>query len=171
MDKMYYFWDKEESLMFFVYDEIKNNFKFVDLAKPETYVKDIEKVPVKDVVVSNFNGKIERLVSEEMPVGFGMLTKTKSSENLESLFTKSFIAYDRENNEYKVEVVTSNRLQDYFNAQSPTNETPGIIDLKDADIPKYNKKYNIFEQNDSRIWYDQITNFMFCNGLIVSSPG
>lgn len=145
MDKMYYFWDKEDSIMFFVYDEINNKFKFVDLAKPTTYVKDIEKVPVKDVVVSNFNGNIERLVSEEMPVGFGMLTKTPISETLESLFTKSFTSYDPENNEWKVDVVTSNRLQDYFNAQSPTNETPGIVALKDEDIPKYNTKYNVFE--------------------------
>lgn len=40
-----------------------------------------------------------------------------------------------------------------------------------SDIPQYNNHYNIFEQNSSNIWYDQITNFMFCNGLIVSSTG
>lgn len=92
-------------MQFLVYDEIKDQFRFVDLSKPDTYVKDIRSVPVKDVVVSMFDGSTERLVSEGIPVGFGMLTQTKISDALTTMYTQQNVTYDPETNDWKVETV------------------------------------------------------------------
>lgn len=171
MNKLYYFQNHEDAIIFFVYDEIKREYRFVDLTKPDTYVKDIEKCPVKDITVSLFNGDAEQMKSAENQVNFGALVQQPLSESIRSYYNRAQSYFDRSKNEY-IEVKTqSQSIMNYFNGKPVTNELSGTQEKDDGDIAQYNTVNETLDNNDTDVYFDQINNFMFNNGLIANSHG